>query len=73
LVTHHVEEIPPGFTHGLLLSEGQVIAQGLLTDVLTADNLTKAFSQSITLEQVDGRYFARRTRIGGRHRHRVKR
>ncbi|MGE4364005.1 MAG: ABC transporter ATP-binding protein, partial [Mycolicibacterium sp.] len=39
LVTHHVEEIPPGFSHGLILSEGKVVASGLLTDVLTAENL----------------------------------
>jgi iron complex transport system ATP-binding protein len=68
LVTHHVEEIPPGFTHGLLLKEGQVVAQGLLEDVLTADNLSFAFHQSIALERIDGRFFARRTRRLGRHR-----
>ncbi|MBF6456705.1 ABC transporter ATP-binding protein [Nocardia cyriacigeorgica] len=70
LVTHHVEEIPPGFTHGLLLNEGSVIAQGLLTDVLTAENLSEAFSQSIALDRVDGRYFARRARRFGKHRSR---
>ena len=37
LVTHHVEEIPPGFTHGMLLREGTVVASGLLGEVLTAD------------------------------------
>src|ERR671917_2248078 len=37
LVTHHVEEIPPGFTHALLLREGTVVAQGLLDDVLTEE------------------------------------
>jgi iron complex transport system ATP-binding protein len=68
LVTHHVEEIPPGFTHGLLLKEGQVVAQGLLSDVLTAQNLSIAFHQSIALERIDGRYFARRTRVAGKHR-----
>ncbi|MBF6130487.1 ABC transporter ATP-binding protein [Nocardia brasiliensis] len=68
LVTHHVEEIPPGFTHGLLLNEGEVIAQGLLTDVLTSENLSDAFRQSIALDQVDGRYFARRARRAGKHR-----
>ncbi len=47
LVTHHVEEIPPGFSHCLILSEGEVVAAGLLTDVLTAENLSKAFGQSI--------------------------
>ncbi|WP_194814847.1 ABC transporter ATP-binding protein [Nocardia sp. XZ_19_385] len=70
LVTHHVEEIPQGFTHGMLLNEGEVVAQGLLSDVLTAENLSDAFRQSIALDRVDGRYFARRARRAGRHRHR---
>ncbi|MEV0245727.1 ABC transporter ATP-binding protein [Nocardia sp. NPDC050712] len=70
LVTHHVEEIPPGFTHGLLLNEGEVVAQGLLSDVLTAEHLSDAFRQSIALDRVDGRYFARRARRAGKHRHR---
>ncbi|QLY30095.1 ABC transporter ATP-binding protein [Nocardia huaxiensis] len=68
LVTHHVEEIPPGFTHGMLLNEGSVVAQGLLTDVLTSENLSEAFRQSITLDRIDGRYFARRSQRFGRHR-----
>ncbi|WP_068279384.1 ABC transporter ATP-binding protein [Aldersonia kunmingensis] len=68
LVTHHVEEIPIGFTHAMLLKDGEVVAQGLLDDVLNEDNLSRAFSQSITLERADGRYFARRTRRPGRHR-----
>ncbi|MCX4095291.1 ABC transporter ATP-binding protein [Nocardia sp. alder85J] len=70
LVTHHVEEIPPGFTHGLLLKEGSVVAQGLLEDVLTAENLSEAFHQSIALDRIDGRYFARRSQRFGRHRSR---
>ncbi|MCA2206563.1 MULTISPECIES: ABC transporter ATP-binding protein [Nocardia] len=70
LVTHHVEEIPPGFTHALLLKEGEVVGQGLLEDVLTADNLSKAFSQAIALDRVDGRWFARRARRSGGHRRR---
>ncbi|CAM3187200.1 ABC transporter ATP-binding protein [Mycobacterium intermedium] len=68
LVTHHVEEVPPGFTHCLLLSEGQVVASGLLPDVLTAENLSAAFGQRIALEVVDGRYFARRVRTRAAHR-----
>ncbi|WP_420753272.1 ABC transporter ATP-binding protein [Rhodococcus sp. O3] len=68
LITHHVEEIPPGFTHAMLLKEGQVVSQGLIDDVITAENLSTAFSQSITLDRVDGRFFARRTREPGRHR-----
>jgi iron complex transport system ATP-binding protein len=70
LVTHHVEEIPQGFSHCLLLSEGKVVDSGLLTEVLTAENLSKAFGQSIALEVVDGRYFARRTRTRAAHRRR---
>ncbi|WP_413232635.1 ABC transporter ATP-binding protein [Mycolicibacterium sp. 050158] len=68
LVTHHVEEIPPGFSHCLILAEGKVVDSGLLTDVLTSDNLSKAFGQSIALEIIDGRYFARRTRSRAAHR-----
>jgi iron complex transport system ATP-binding protein len=68
LVTHHVEEVPPGFSHCMLLSEGQVVAAGLLPDVLTAENLSIAFGQSIALEVVDGRYFARRVRTRAAHR-----
>jgi iron complex transport system ATP-binding protein len=70
LVTHHVEEIPPGFSHCLLLSEGQVVATGLLTDVLTAENLSAAFGQSIAVDMIDDRYFARRTRTRAAHRRR---
>ncbi|MCV7061963.1 ABC transporter ATP-binding protein [Mycolicibacterium vaccae] len=71
LVTHHVEEIPPGFSHCLILSEGHVVDAGLLTDVLTAENLSKAFGQSIALDYIDGRYFARRTRSRAAHRRRA--
>lgn len=70
LVTHHVEEIPVGFSHGLILSEGKVVASGLLSDVLTAENLSKAFGQAIALEVIDGRYFARRVRSRAAHRRR---
>jgi iron complex transport system ATP-binding protein len=70
LVTHHVEEIPQGFSHCLVLSEGQVVASGLLSDVLTTENLSKAFGQSIALDVIDGRYFARRTRTRAAHRRR---
>jgi iron complex transport system ATP-binding protein len=71
LVTHHVEEIPQGFSHCLILAEGQVVAAGLLPDVLTAVNLSTAFGQSIALEVTDGRYFARRVRARPAHRRRA--
>jgi iron complex transport system ATP-binding protein len=60
LVTHHVEEIPPGFTHALLLRDGRVVSQGLLDDVLTAENLSTTFGQDLVLERSGGRFFARR-------------
>jgi iron complex transport system ATP-binding protein len=59
LVTHHVEEIPPGFTHALLLREGGVVAQGLLGEVLTAENLSTAFGLPLAVSREDGRYTAR--------------
>lgn len=68
MVTHHVEEIPFGFTNALLLDEGSVVAQGLIDDVLTSENLTRAFHQQIELSRIDGRYFARRARTSGSHR-----
>jgi iron complex transport system ATP-binding protein len=64
LVTHHVEEIPPGFTHVLLMSDGGVVAQGLLDDVLTSENLSATFGQDLELERSGDRYFARRRTAG---------
>jgi iron complex transport system ATP-binding protein len=60
LVTHHVEEIPPGFTHALLLREGRAVVAGLIDDVLTAENLSKTFDQDLMLERSGDRFFARR-------------
>ncbi len=60
LVSHHVEEIPPGFTHALMLREGRVVVEGPLESVMTAENLTATFGMSLVLHHVDGRYAARR-------------
>jgi iron complex transport system ATP-binding protein len=60
MVTHHVEEIPPGFTHGMLLREGRVVAQGLLDDVMTSENLSAAFDQPLELLSRRGRFSAYR-------------
>jgi len=59
MVTHHVEEIPVGFTHVLLLRDGEVVASGPLGEALTADNLTATFGLEITLTREAGRYAAR--------------
>ena len=61
LVTHHVEEIPPGFTHVLLLRGGRVVAAGPLAQALTAQTLSQAFGLPLALDARDGRYAARVT------------
>ncbi|MGB0099373.1 MAG: ABC transporter ATP-binding protein [Nocardioides sp.] len=60
LVSHHVEEIPPGFTHALLLRHGRVVASGRIEDVVTESNLTTAFGMPLSLTHEDGRWSARR-------------
>jgi iron complex transport system ATP-binding protein len=60
LVSHHVEEIPPGFTHALLLRQGAVVAAGPLEDVLTAPTLSATFGMPLVLHHDDGRWTARR-------------
>jgi len=59
LVTHHVEEIPRGFTHALLLRGGRILAAGPIDDVLTADALSEAFGLALRLDSRDGRFAAR--------------
>jgi iron complex transport system ATP-binding protein len=59
LVTHHVEEIPPGITHVLLLREGRIVASGLAADVLTEANLSETFGLPLTVERSGGRWYAR--------------
>ncbi|MCI9857960.1 ABC transporter ATP-binding protein [Microbacterium proteolyticum] len=59
MVTHHVEEIPVGFTHVLLLRDGEVVASGPLGEALTAENLTVTFGLEIALTHEGGRYAAR--------------
>ena len=58
LVTHHVDEIPPGFTHALLLRRGEVLAAGPIDDTLTAHNLSACFEIPLRLEHRDGRWLA---------------
>ena len=58
LVTHHIEEVPPGFTHGLLLAAGRVIAAGRLHDVLTEPLVSACFGVRVRVAQRDGRWWA---------------
>ena len=59
LVTHHVEEIPVGTTHAMLLSRGRVVAAGPITDVITGPLLSQAFGIPLQTASVDGRWLAR--------------
>ena len=61
LVTHHVEEIPPNFTHVLLLRDGRVHAAGPINETLTSENLSAAFGLGLEVTASDGRFFARAT------------
>jgi len=60
LVTHHVEEIPPGYTHALLLRGGEIVAVGAADDVLTEAHLSDTFGVPLSLSRTDGRFTARR-------------
>ena len=59
MVTHHVEEIPAGFTHALLLKNGRVHAAGLIGATLSSDVLSSAFGIPITVSRSAGRFAAR--------------
>jgi iron complex transport system ATP-binding protein len=60
LVSHHVEEIPPGFTHALLLRRGAVVAAGPAEEVLTEEIVSSTFGMPLRLTHEDGRWAARR-------------
>lgn len=65
-VTHHVEEVPPGFTHVLLLRRGQVVAAGPLAETLTAGALSRCFDLDLEVDaDGDGRFTARTRRKVG--------
>jgi len=59
LVTHHVEEIPPGFTHGLLMRAGRIEAAGEIGTVMTSEHLSRTFGTGLQVEHRDGRFTAR--------------
>ncbi|MBE6475105.1 MAG: ATP-binding cassette domain-containing protein [Actinomyces succiniciruminis] len=59
LVTHHLEEIPVGFTHGLALRGGRAVAAGPLDTVLTGEVVTATFGLPLEITKDRGRYTAR--------------
>jgi iron complex transport system ATP-binding protein len=59
LVTHHLEEIPPAFTHALVLKNGRVLAIGAMRETVTSEVLSDAFELRLRVEENAGRYTAR--------------
>ncbi len=59
LVTHHLEEIPPGVTHALVLRSGRVVAAGPVAETLTDEVLSRAFALALHVDSTGGRWSAR--------------
>lgn len=59
MVTHHVEEVPPGFTHALLLRAGRLVATGPLHEVLTSELLSETFGLALVPRFHEGRWTCR--------------
>jgi iron complex transport system ATP-binding protein len=59
LVTHHVEEVPAGFTHAMLMRKGAVLAAGPLPEVFTERNLSRCFGVPLLVERRAARWSAR--------------
>lgn len=59
MVTHHLEEIAPGFTHALLLRSGEPVARGPIAEAVTSESVSEAFGLTVTVEASGGRFTAR--------------
>jgi iron complex transport system ATP-binding protein len=59
LVSHHVEEVPPGFTHALLLRQGEVVSAGPIREVMRSSQLSACFGLPLLLFRHGERYTAR--------------
>jgi iron complex transport system ATP-binding protein len=59
LVTHHLEEIPVGFTHALLLRDGAVVAAGPIAATLRSATVSATFGLEVQVGADAGRWFAR--------------
>lgn len=59
LVTHHLEEIPPGITHALLMKDGKIFASGPASEVLRDELLSETFDLPLRITEAQGRWFAR--------------
>ncbi len=63
LVTHHMEEIPEGITHALLLRQGRIVGAGPIDDVLTDEVLSLTFDLPLSITRDEGRWSARAKRL----------
>jgi iron complex transport system ATP-binding protein len=59
LVTHHIEEIPSGTTHALILKDGKVAVSGPIAEVITTEHVSAIFGLPITVVREGDRFFAR--------------
>ena len=59
MVTHHLEEIPTGFTHALIIRDGQIFAAGEINSTLTSEKISEAFGFELVVTSEGGRFRAR--------------
>ena len=59
VVLHRLEDIPPGFTHALLVRDGRVLTSGPIDDVLTESDLTECFATPLRVDRIDQRWSVR--------------
>ena len=59
LVTHHIEEIPAGTTHGLILKDGLIAVSGPIHEVITSEHMSNIFGLSMEVHHDGSRFFAR--------------
>ena len=58
-MTHHIEEIPAGTTHALLLKDGQIAVSGPVDQVITSEHISAVFNVKMEVTRSNGRFFAR--------------
>ena len=56
MVTHHLEEIPAGFTHALILQDGKILAKGELGATITSASVSEAFRYPLRVDYEAGRF-----------------
>ncbi len=59
-VTHHIEEIPAGTTHALLLNQGRIFSHGPIDQIINTEQISKLFELPISVMKENGRFFARK-------------